>query len=127
MTDRPTPEQLDHLLGHADSRRLTAAEAALLRAGVQQARQRAAVAEAWAHHWLYQAARGGAEADRARSLHQPHTLGGLPTGRCSACQYPTPCPTARELPVHIAWEDSCTCDPTCPANDHGSATPPADN
>lgn len=41
MTDRPSPEQLDHLLGHADSRQLTPAEAALLRAGVQQVRQQA--------------------------------------------------------------------------------------
>ncbi|ROR42940.1 hypothetical protein [Kitasatospora cineracea] len=38
MSDAPTPEQLDHLLGTADRRRLTPAEAALLRAGVQQLR-----------------------------------------------------------------------------------------
>ncbi len=39
MTDRPTPEQLDHLLGTADRRRLTPAEAARLRAGVQDLRE----------------------------------------------------------------------------------------
>ncbi|MFC8717967.1 hypothetical protein [Kitasatospora sp. NPDC057198] len=38
MSDAPTPEQLDRLLGTADRRRLTPAEAALLRAGVQQLR-----------------------------------------------------------------------------------------
>ncbi|MGX4733187.1 hypothetical protein [Kitasatospora griseola] len=38
MTAKPTPEQLDHLLGTADRRRLTPAEAALLRAGVLQLR-----------------------------------------------------------------------------------------
>ncbi|QKW22298.1 hypothetical protein HUT16_27355 [Kitasatospora sp. NA04385] len=38
MSDAPTPEQLDHLLGTADRRRLTPAEAALLRTGVQQLR-----------------------------------------------------------------------------------------
>lgn len=44
MTDRPTPEQLDRLLGTADRRRLTPAEAALLRAGVQHLRKTAASA-----------------------------------------------------------------------------------
>ncbi|WP_371517665.1 hypothetical protein [Kitasatospora sp. NBC_01300] len=44
MTDRPTPDQLDHLLGTADRRRLTLAEAALLRAGVQDLRKAAASA-----------------------------------------------------------------------------------
>ncbi|MEV7926093.1 hypothetical protein [Kitasatospora sp. NPDC088779] len=44
MTNRPTPDQLDHLLGTADRRRLTLAEAALLRAGVQHLRKTAASA-----------------------------------------------------------------------------------
>ncbi|WP_431681241.1 hypothetical protein [Kitasatospora sp. KL5] len=39
MSERPTPDQLDHLLGTADRRRLTPAEAALLRAGVRHLRE----------------------------------------------------------------------------------------
>ncbi|MBO1413214.1 hypothetical protein [Streptomyces sp. FH025] len=42
MTDGPTPEQLDRLLSTADRRRLTPAEAALLRTGVQHLRKAAA-------------------------------------------------------------------------------------
>ncbi|MFJ6776245.1 hypothetical protein ACIQOV_35695 [Kitasatospora sp. NPDC091257] len=42
MTDHPTPEQLDHLLGTADRRRLTPAEATLLRTGVQHLQKSAA-------------------------------------------------------------------------------------
>ncbi|MFB7126211.1 hypothetical protein [Kitasatospora sp. NPDC056273] len=44
MTNHPTPEQLDHLLGTADRRRLTPAEATLLRAGVRRLRKSAACA-----------------------------------------------------------------------------------
>ncbi|MGW4891051.1 hypothetical protein ACWEQL_02110 [Kitasatospora sp. NPDC004240] len=42
MSERPTPDQLDHLLGTADRRRLTPAEAALLRAGVRHLREQGA-------------------------------------------------------------------------------------
>ncbi|MEV8095217.1 hypothetical protein [Kitasatospora sp. NPDC085879] len=42
MNERPTPDQLDHLLGTADRRRLTPAEAALLRAGVRHLREQCA-------------------------------------------------------------------------------------
>ncbi|MFE7525877.1 hypothetical protein ACFU7Y_09140 [Kitasatospora sp. NPDC057542] len=41
MTDGPSPEQLDRLLSTADRRRLTPAEAALLRTGVQRLRKTA--------------------------------------------------------------------------------------
>ncbi|MFJ8043785.1 hypothetical protein ACIRBX_25115 [Kitasatospora sp. NPDC096147] len=54
MNDRPTPDQLDHLLGHADTRRLTAAEAIRLRTGVLHLREQAAAAQAWARHWHHQ-------------------------------------------------------------------------
>ncbi|WP_371500319.1 hypothetical protein OG871_27615 [Kitasatospora sp. NBC_00374] len=116
MSERPTPDQLDHLLGHAESRRLSPMEAARLRAGVRQLREQAAGAEAWAQHWLHQAASRTTEADRARALHRPQALAGLPTGRCADCQEPTPCPTAQALPVRIRWEETCACHPECPAN-----------
>ncbi|MCC9309135.1 hypothetical protein LN042_18950 [Kitasatospora sp. RB6PN24] len=45
MNHLPTPEQLQHLLGHAERRRLTTAEAARLRAGVQHLIRQLALAE----------------------------------------------------------------------------------
>lgn len=45
MTNGPTPEQLDRLLSTAERRRLTPAEAALLRTGVQHLRKAAASAQ----------------------------------------------------------------------------------
>ncbi|MFJ6380147.1 hypothetical protein ACIQI7_09120 [Kitasatospora sp. NPDC092039] len=42
MIDHPTPEQLDRLLSTADRRRLTPAEAALLRMGLQHLQKAAA-------------------------------------------------------------------------------------
>jgi hypothetical protein len=46
VTFVPTDEQLAHLIGHADHRPLTAAEAAALRAGVSDLQRRLAAAEA---------------------------------------------------------------------------------
>ncbi|WP_406205326.1 hypothetical protein OH807_30655 [Kitasatospora sp. NBC_01560] len=112
MTQPPTPGQLDHLLGHAESRRLSPQEAALLRAGVQHLCEAAARAEAWARHWSHQAARARTAADRARALHQPQTLAGRPAD----CHEPTPFPTARALTVHFSREETCSCQPNCPAD-----------
>lgn len=45
----PTPEQLAHLIGHADHRALTPTEAAALRAGVADLQRRLAAAETTLH------------------------------------------------------------------------------
>lgn len=74
-TPPPTAEQLDHLLGTADRRRLTTDEAALLRAGVRQLRASlagagAAVRRAQAGAYVAQLQRQAARANRYRAAWQ---------------------------------------------------------